>query len=81
MSLTPGVARGQVGSNSINQALLDAVVLDSFTVAALTAAGFAAAHKGKIVECSNGNAGAKCLAYSDGTNFKVIALGATVAAS
>ena len=35
-------------------------------------------HTGKLVRCSNGNAGAECLAYCDGLNWKIIELGATV---
>jgi len=31
-----------------------------------------------MVYCLNGNAGAACVAVSDGTNWKVVALGATV---
>lgn len=78
MSISPQVARGQVGSAAINAALDDAVRADTFTLAQLNAAGFAAEHAGKIVFCSNGNAGAACLAYSNGTNWKVIALGANI---
>ena len=37
--------------------------------------------EGTIAYCSNGNAGAKCLAVYDGSNFKVVALGATIATS
>jgi hypothetical protein len=78
MSISPAVAHGRIGSKAINAALDDAVRLDTFTLAALNAAGFAAAHQDKIVVCSNGNAGAKCLAYSDGTNWKIITLGANI---
>jgi len=38
-------------------------------------------NSGDIGYCSNGNAGAKCLALYDGTNWKVVALGATLATS
>lgn len=38
-------------------------------------------YPGRIVFCSNGNAGAACLAYSDGANWRVLALGANVAAA
>lgn len=37
--------------------------------------------EGTLAYCSNGNAGAKCLAVYDGSNFKVVALGSTIAAS
>jgi len=37
--------------------------------------------EGQIAYCSNGNAGAKCLAVYDGSNWKVVALGATIATS
>lgn len=52
--------------------------LPTFAVAGLPSA---AANSGRVVRCSNGNAGQPCLAFSDGTNWKVIAQGATVAAS
>ncbi len=53
--------------------------LPSFAVASLPSAATAGA--GAIVYCTNGNAGAACFAVSDGTNWKRIALGATVSAS
>ena len=37
--------------------------------------------EGSIAYCSNGNAGSKCLAVFDGSNFKVVALGSTISAS
>jgi hypothetical protein len=36
---------------------------------------------GAMIYVSNGNAGTACLAVSDGTNWKVVALGATISAS
>ena len=48
------------------------------TVATIPAA--AAGNEGQAFYVSNGNAGAKCLAVSDGTNWKVVALGATISA-
>jgi hypothetical protein len=78
MSLTPGVARGHVGSAAINAALDDAVRADGFSVAGLPAA---ADHKGKLVFCSNGATGSACLAYSDGTSWLRLVLGAAVSAS
>lgn len=51
----------------------------SFTVAnAPTAASRGA---GAMIYVTNGNAGAACLAISDGTNWKVVALGATISAT
>jgi hypothetical protein len=47
-----------------------------FAVATLPAA---ASNVGRVVYCSDGNAGAPCAAISDGTHWKVIALGATCA--
>ena len=78
MSLNPGVARGRVSSAAINAALDDAIRADSLTVANLPAA---ADHSGKIVYCSNGASGAACLAYSNGTSWLRIVLGAAVSAT
>jgi len=55
------------------------VHLPTYDVAGLPSAATEGA--GAAVYCSNGNAGAKCLAVSDGSNWKVVALGATVSAS
>lgn len=52
--------------------------LQSFTVASVPAA---ADWKNRLIWVTNGNAGANCVAASDGTNWKVIALGATIAAA
>jgi hypothetical protein len=38
-------------------------------------------HEGKIVRCSNGNAGSECLAYCDGLNWKIIELGGDISSS
>ena len=38
-----------------------------------------AAHKGRLVHVSNGNAGAECLAYSNGTSWLRVVFGAAVA--
>lgn len=54
--------------------------LINVTVADLAADYPAASWLGAVVYCSNGNSGSPCLAVSDGTNWKRIALGATVAA-
>lgn len=52
--------------------------IESFTVATVPPA---ADWKGHLIHVSNGSAGAACLAYSDGSNWKVIALGANIAAA
>lgn len=52
-----------------------------YTVATLASAIPPEDHAGKIVYCSDGNAGAACLVYSNGTDWKVIALGSTAAAA
>lgn len=54
------------------------VHLEPFTVATVPPA---ADWKNRAIIVTNGNAGALCAALSDGTNWKVIALGATIAAS
>ena len=56
----------------------DVLRLTSKTVAELTAL---SPNEGDIAYCSNGNAGAKTMAVYDGTNWKVVALGATIATS
>lgn len=66
--------RGKAGS----QAIVDAQKLDTFTVAGVPAA---AAHAGKLIYVSNGAAGSPCLAYSNGTSWLRITLGAAVAAA
>lgn len=50
----------------------------SQTVAQLNADYPANQWQGAIAYCTNGNSGAQCLAVSDGTNWKRIALGATI---
>ena len=37
-----------------------------------------ATYDGYLVRCSDGDSGSECLAYSNGTNWKVIALGANI---
>lgn len=51
---------------------------NTFAVAGLPAA---ASNVGRVVYCSNGSAGSPCAAISDGTDWKVVALGATVSAT
>ena len=57
-----------------------AVTLPTYTVAQATPA-LAAANPRMLIWVSDGAAGSPTLAVSDGTNFKVVALGATIAAS
>jgi len=78
MALTQTLKRGQTGSASITTALDDAIRLDSYAVAGLPAA---SAHTGKLVYVSNGAAGSPCLAYSNGSAWLRITLGAAVAAA
>ena len=56
----------------------DVLRLTSKTVAQLNAL---SPNEGDIAYCSNGNAGAKTMAVYDGTNWKVVALGATISAT
>lgn len=52
--------------------------LDSHTVANAPAA---ASYEGKLIYVSNGATGSPCLAYSNGTNWLRITLGAAIATS
>lgn len=78
MSIKPELPRGQIGSAAINAALADAVTADEYTVTTLPAA---ADHKGKTISVTDGAAGSACLAYSNGTAWLRILLGAAVAAT
>lgn len=78
MAVTPALDRGKIGSDSINAAMADLQTLDSFAVAGVPAA---SANAGKLIHVSNGAAGSPCLAYSNGTNWLRITLGAAVAAA
>lgn len=71
------INRGKTGARSLQKAFDDAAVLPSYAVAGLPAA---AKNTGKLVHVSNGAAGSPCLAYSNGTNWLRITLGAAVAA-
>jgi hypothetical protein len=73
------VKRQDFAAAKVQQAIDDAKKCDEYTVATLPAA--STSNKGQIVSVTNGNAGAACLAYSNGTAWKVIALGATAATS
>ena len=67
----------QIGDNG-TKSIVKALTLSSYTVAGLPAV---AAHKGRLVHVSNGNAGAECLAYSNGTSWLRVVFGAAVATS
>lgn len=76
----------RISINQLQEYIQDNLVSDtsapfrliSQTVAQLNANYPASSWANGLVVCSNGNAGARCLALSDGTNWKVIALGATI---
>ena len=73
--------RGQTGSTAIQtevEANKGAVAAINATVAGMPAA---SAHTGKIRYVANGASGSPCLAYSNGTNWLRITLGAAIAAS
>ncbi len=61
--------------NELNANLLR---LDTYTVATVPSA---TAFSGGLIFVQDGNAGAGTLAFSDGTNWKVMTIGATVATS
>lgn len=61
-------------ANNIGNELVP-VELPSYLLVDLPSASTYAYH---LVYCLNGSAGSKCLAVSDGTNWKVVAMGATV---
>lgn len=71
--MTPGMMRRAVAKGS---AL--GTKLPTFAVAGVPAA---AANKDRIIRVSNGAAGQPCLAISDGTNWKQVAIGANIAAA
>lgn len=58
--------------NTIQQAKID---LKPYAVADLPSA---SSHSGHIVDCTNGDSGNRCIAFSDGTSWKVISLGVAV---
>ena len=55
------------------------IKLPQYTVATLPTA--QASNTGIVFYCTNGDAGSPCLAVSNGTNWKVVAFGATVSAT
>ena len=88
MSLT----RGQTGTVNV-QAEIDSAVTTAASSAASTyqpltgnsiafaSLPAAASNVGRVLYCADGSAGAACAVISDGTNWKVIAIGATAADS
>lgn len=58
--------------NTIQQAKID---LKPYAVADLPSP---SSHSGHIVDCTNGDSGNRCIAFSDGTSWKVISLGVAV---
>jgi len=77
---TSGLLTEQItpASNRVN--VEDVINLDPLTLAQLATA-IASPIEGDVAMTTNGNAGAKCLVVYDGTNWKVVAFGATAAAS
>lgn len=69
--------QGQSGSQAANDTF-QPMNEDTYTVATLPAA---ASNVGRTLYCSNGSAGSPCLVTSDGTNWKVVALGLTASAT
>lgn len=53
------------------------ITLPSYSVSSLPSAGTA----GRVVFCTDGDSGSKCLAVDDGTAWKRVSLGATVSAT
>ncbi len=81
------IRRGKIGSRRQNQTLAEVAAElatkqprtgNTFTVAMVPAA---ADNVGRVIYVSNGSAGAACAAISNGVNWKVLALGANIAAA
>lgn len=68
-----------VDPTNLNMVFAKPVKVPSHTVANAPSASTYGA--GSLIYVTDGNAGSACLAVSDGTNWKVLALGATIAAS
>lgn len=79
----------RVSVNQLQEYMQETLVSDTSTpfrllqktVADLNTNYPASSWEGAVVYCLNGNAGAKCLAVSDGANWKVVALGSTISAT
>lgn len=69
----PTLKKGRAGAEAIN----DATKLDEYTVAGAPAASL---YTGRLIHVSDGDAGSPCLAYSNGTDWLRITLGAAIAA-
>lgn len=76
INLLPG-SKGASGTNNGAVNISGKVNLPQYTVANLPSDGAA----GDAVYCTNGDTGSPCLAVHNGTNWKVVALGATVSAT
>lgn len=74
MALPNDPRHGQIGSKS----LVKALALPTYTVATAPPA---ASYAGRLIHVSNGASGQPCLAYSNGTSWLRVLLGAAVAAS
>jgi hypothetical protein len=74
MPLTNDLTFGRPRGNAITKAL----ALQPYTVATLPPA---AGNVGRLISVSNGAAGQPCLAYSNGTAWLRVLLGAAVAAA
>jgi len=75
----PSIRRGRTGSRSLQTQLDDLDTIDNGgNVAAFPAA---STMTGRIMYCSNGASGSPCLAYSNGTNWLRITLGAAISAT
>lgn len=72
------LSHGDTSSAKVQQAIDDAATLDILAVAGLPTA---ASSPGKLVYCSNGANGSPCLAYSNGTSWLRVVLGAAVSAT
>ena len=78
--VTPAKVNAAQAADDVRLDALEAgPILPTYTVAGLPAA--AVGNAGRIVRCSNGNAGVACLAVSNGTNWLRVVFGAAVAAS
>lgn len=78
MSITPTLSKGKTGTDSINAVLDSALTLQSFDVDGVPSAD---ENEGKLIHVSDGDGGSPCLAYSNGTDWLRILIGAAVAGS
>lgn len=80
----PNTITSSVGTNLIlspdqgRVSVNDILLLNPKTVTELNAL---TSVEGDIAYCSNGDAGSKCVAVYDGSNWKVISLGSTISAT